>query len=280
MSKKYFIPIFGGIDYRLSKLFSLEEDLTTDYHGSIDISVCEKTEPDEIIASMITGKPPQEHGILGSMHYTNPLVRKVEEILPEWGEMYRRKIYTNKGWDFCRRRRYIESEIETSTVFDQNICARPLFLPSYNPEIQWLIFRNTIRANEYPGLGEKESEKLIEKNFQWRKKVLEKELKRDYDLLMIHFQYIDSIQHVYYENNWDMEKVRKAYDRIGSYCNELIKSASSNGFDETIILSEYGVPSRTDSGDSHHRTPFYPSTTPLSGKSINVENILNQIELL
>jgi predicted AlkP superfamily pyrophosphatase or phosphodiesterase len=258
--RRVFVVIFGGMDYNRIRDFNLENICQHNTFGRLRTDCTESTQPDEIIASLITGRLPNEHGVNGSLHYTNPNIQWVERKLPNRLSTIRKDIYTHLSRLFkdfsSSRRRYIASDIQTDTIFDQIESSKPLFIPSYNPEIQWCVYRNTIRPSEHPGLGTQGAIELIKKNYFWRRQVLQSELTKGHKLLMTHFQCVDSFQHVFDEDLDDLQPVQRKYNEIDKYCGELKEQAYNQGFDNVVFMSEHGKPS-TKSGQTHRRSAFY-----------------------
>lgn len=261
MGQKTLIVIFGGGDKSyLDKYSANHLSQGQEHYGKVATKAIPRTEPDEIIASFLTGQTPDVHGVVGSNHYTNPIIQRLENRLPTTLVGLRRRFYDYvddaiDGFN-CKYRRYLASEIKGSTLFEEIPDSKGLFIPSYNPEIQWCIYRNTIRPNEYPELGVDGAQELIEKNFYWRKYRLNKALDDDQNLLVVHFQFLDSMQHIYYQHLNDEQTVRKAYERIDSYGEQLLTTALSKGWDNIVFMSEHGRVA-PNSEQTHRRRAFY-----------------------
>lgn len=257
------VIIFGGMDSERIDQFGLKSVIDGEYQGTIDISTINNVQPDELLATFLTGCPSSDHGVQGSMHFTNKRVQKFDNILPNILVSFRRWLYSfldNNISRFDNRfRRWIAADLDCDTIFEKISNSKPICIPSYNPEPQWCIYRNTIRPNEYPDLGEAAARELIEKNLHWRKSKLTSALEGDYSLIMIHFQFIDSIQHLYGQNLDDTDKIREAYHRMDDYAAELRTQAAEVGIENIIFMSEHGRPHPAD-GKIHYRNPFFNST--------------------
>jgi hypothetical protein len=256
------VLIIGGADKGIAE----SEDLVNfDLNGFNELKIDSKeTEPDEIVADLITGEKREIHSIKGSMHFTEPRLDKFERKINEYyvGRKtigLRRMIYDHIESINGDRRRYTKGEIKSSTLLD-NDDSKAVCLPSFNPEPQWCIFRNTIRIGEY-GLGEKEAKELIEKNFFWRKHKLEHSIEREPEFLIAHFQYIDSHQHLFYEypEQRNLDKVKNSYREMDEYLGKVLEKAGEHGFENILIMSEYGLPAKEEdsAGDTHSRNAFY-----------------------
>lgn len=257
------VVIFGGADFELIRRFGLS-NLQLENFGRTNTAAIPSTEPDELIATLLTGVTRSGHGIRGSMHFTNERVQWIENRLPNVLPLVRRSLYqtldSTFDWFECERRRYVASDFQSPTLFDTVPCARPISVPSYNPEPQWCIFRNTIRDYEYEALGFAEANELIEKNYHWRLHQLRNHLNDGNSLLMIHFQFIDSYQHIYYEQKGWWGPVKEAYRRIDQLAGEILERGEEAGFDQIVYLSEHGRP-RRDHTEVHHRNGFFASTS-------------------
>lgn len=274
------VVIFGGMDSERVDQYGLTSLTAGKYHGEIDTSAVSNVEPDELLATLITGRPPEEHGVSGSMHFTNPTVRRFDSKLPDVLVSFRRWIYDYLSdvfnWFDCRFRRWVAADLECDTLFEVIPQSKPLFIPSYNPEPQWCIYRNTIRPHEYPDLGETGARELIEKNLHWRQHNVEKALEGEDTLIVAHFQFIDSIQHVYEQNLKDSESVEEAYRRADKYAGELRDRAASAGIKNILFMSEHGRP-HPSADETHYQNTFFNSTWDFGTRSPRIEDMHDSI---
>jgi hypothetical protein len=155
------------------------------------------------------------------------------------------------------------------TLFDKVPDSNAVCVPAYNPEPSWAIRRNILDPAKYPDLGFSAADSLLLKNFNWRKRKLRRAVeKRVNKLTVVHFQYLDSLQHLYKEYGNDPERIKEGYEKMSSYVAD-VKARSDA--DRTIIMSENGA--YTHSSENIHRKEAYYSTDFDTWGSINMRDL-------
>lgn len=201
-----------------------------------------------IIAHLITGKTWKETYVMGEYYYTNPLIERLEKFIMRRipGEIktrvLREAIYHSLFR--CKRRKYIKSDLKCKTLFDIIPNSKAIYVPAYNPEPSWCLDRLIFDIRDFPELGEEAAIDLIEKDLYWRTKKLFRELSsKPYNLLMLHLQTLDSVQHLYlvYTRPPRIDKVYEYYKRIDMLAYE-IREMAKEKYDVILFLSEHGIP--------------------------------------
>lgn len=276
------VVVWGGADTKFLNKLDVSNLYFEDFYD-LELDLINKTEPDEFVACLLTGEDKDIHGISGSMHYQNKVLNQIESRLSNH-YIFKKTKGLRKGFYHAfnridsKKRRYIQKDYNIASIASKDSFSS-VCLPSINPEPQWCVYRNTIRQDEFTGLGEKEALQLIQKNFEWRKKKLKETLNEGNDLIMAHFQYIDSHQHLFYENKEykDLDKVKEAYRELDDYAGKLIDKAEEESY-KVIFMSEYGVP--TPEGNNTHASAAYYSTNLDWSGDLKITQMNSKIEEL
>ena len=258
------IVAFDGLDYELIKKYNCRNIMQNEF-GKIDNTTGMKTRiTSELFASFITGKTWKEHGVIGLRKITNKFLDYLEHKLNKIPLFHRMEgircrllnaLYPLKI--FCRV--YNKSDLKCKAIFDEIPNSKALFVPSYNPEPVFAL-GNIVQV--IPIFGVNTFLEVIEKEQFWREHVLFEELKKRYNLIMVHFHYPDWIQHLFGAPVRVEEKLREMYKRMDKLAGKIIKEAKKNGYDWILFMSDHGLPENFKGGE-HNKNAFYSSNIKL-----------------
>ncbi|MFB6185662.1 MAG: hypothetical protein ABEI86_02195 [Halobacteriaceae archaeon] len=95
--------------------------------------------------------------------------------------------------------------------------------------------------------------------------------------MSIHFQRLDSIQHVYHQDLGKLDPVYEEYEKIDNIAKNIKSQALTEGYDNILFLSEHGLPT-PDQGTGYHKPKGFYSCN----QTIDVEDpsILDFYDLL
>lgn len=213
----------------------------------------------ELFASFITGEPTETHGIIGlRQHDRSPIYNVYRRAL------HRESLENIKGFIRFRKTlksilgfdkpKYSKEDLNSKTFFEKVDRAKPLFVPSYNPDPRWQIGM-THRVIAYDG-----RDRIRHFTEQWTNSRLEDfwDLSHDFwNLVMLHLHDPDPQQDL------ELGNYEKDYRRLESVAEEIKEE-----FDEKwtiIFMSDHGLP--TENG--HNENAFYscnrelfPNKTP------------------
>lgn len=260
---KVLVVIFGGADYKYIKRFNCKNLMQKEFgKAKVDNLWHNRDVATQITSQLITGETWRKSGITGRKKYTNSrieyLEKKIFRDIPfeSLTRDIREGIYNSiKGLKF-KKRNYLKKDLRCKTLFEKIPNSKAIYVPSYNPEPSWALRRNILNPRNYPDLGIEGALDLLEKNFYWRKKKFMNALKKEYQLLMVQFQFIDSLQHLYMvytkEKKWD--KIKKGYVFIDNFSKKIKKNA--NNYDLILFISDNGSAARRYKF-THYQRPFY-----------------------
>jgi len=280
------VVLFGGVDYKFLNQFPVSA-LKQKEFGPVKVDCLWKNRDvaTQITSQLITGLTWKETGVRGRRKYTNPRVEVLEkgffQRLPfehRWRPLREGLYQCLPGFRF-EKRNYVKADLKCKTLFEKIENSKAVYVPSYNPEPDWALRRNILDPRKFPEFGEEGALDLLEKNFSWRRKKFLQELKKEYQLLMCQFQYIDSLQHLYiaYCEHPKMEEIRKGYARIDAFAEEIIRRAKH--YDLIFFLSDNGAAAHPSErlGRTHHNRPFYSLNIPMGLKEPNMRDFHDYI---
>lgn len=259
------VIIFGGADYKFIEEFNCTNLMQKEF-GKVTVDNLWKNRDvaTQITSQLISGKSWEKSGIKGRKKYTNPIVEKLEkQIFKKYKIPFQRKtghlregFYNTFSTLSFKKRNYLKEDFKCNTLFEMVHNSKAVYVPSYNPEPSWALRRNILDPRAYPEFGIRGALDLLEKNFFWRKKRFFESLKKNYQLLITQFQFIDSLQHLYlvYTKKPQMEKIKEGYYRI----EDLVKEIKNNAlnYDMILFISDNGA-AHEKGGSTHYNRPFY-----------------------
>lgn len=229
---RIFIVAIDGLDYYLVKKWRLKNLLQT-IHGTYNVSEFEKYDflTPIIWTSFITGKRPEEHGVLYWWSWGDFLDRLKWKPPFKWVKG-KRNFLKRIG---IKPKIVDKSTHKNITIFDLIKPSVALFIPGYNEPTK--IHEIYSRAFEKGGI--KEYEKMIVKIHKLRVKVLKNILNQNniWKIFMIWFDIADLFGHLYICKM--PEKIRKVYIDL----NKLISEIKDKVPKETLflIVSDHGI---------------------------------------
>jgi hypothetical protein len=265
MSSKTLVVAFDGMDKELVDQFDLKHIIQEEY-GSIDNQTgMTETFTSELFASFITGKNHEYHGVTSLTTRENDFIDSFEKRVK--GNRFfdkfsgiREALYEQVNFIDAEPRKYRKEDWEGDTIFEELDDSRPMFVPSYNPSIFWVI-GGDFRAVKCGYSIDEHIEFYEEREFNYRKRKLLHELESDIiparSFLMCHFHRPDMDHHFYGEKeiSFDEDRLEELYKMLDRFAKEIKEKALDKGYDTVIFMSDHGLPTRT----SHSENAFYSS---------------------
>lgn len=273
MTEKILVVAFDGLDKELIEEFELE-NIQQEEFGSIDNQTgMENIYTSELFASFITGKTPEEHGIVGLNKWKNSRGEILDTLVPKKLLETKRGMHrvreTLKSALDAEETKYDKEDLQVDTLFEKIDGSRPIFIPGYNPSTFW-----TIEADLRPlGFGKTPAETMGHydtREFSHRKEKLFSELDNEIiparDFLMMHFHRSDTFHHLYGDKdaNYEKDKLREMYNEMDELAGEIKEKARDKGYDYVIFMSDHGLPAKI----GHNENAFYSSNKELFSNSV------------
>ncbi|MDY6769128.1 MAG: alkaline phosphatase family protein, partial [Candidatus Nanohaloarchaea archaeon] len=253
MAGNVLVVAFDGMDKELIDKFDLDH-VTQDEYGQIDNHTgVKEINTDELFASFITGETWEEHGVTGIKEWDSPILNRIEGVFPKRGALFTIGDMAKDGikrFGGFERERYTREKIDCPTLFDRIDGSRALNIPAYDvtPGIEvfsWVL-------DKY---GIEHAEREARKEFRQRKEEFWAAMDEPASpLFMVHFHYIDSINHLYGDVLHDEEKLEAAYAEMDRFAGEILDAAEDR-YDTIIFMSDHGLPTATE----HNENAFYSS---------------------
>lgn len=251
------IVAFDGLDYELIKKYNCEE-IQQEEFGKIDNQTGIKhVMTSELFASFITGKTWKEHGMIGlGIKISSGFLDKIRNLLirvhPKLQALVDPLVAALSEINFFNltRREVMKKDLGCNTIFEEVENSRALFVPAFNPELNWAVGNNVLKPVEYEEYGIKETIELIERDQKHRKEELFRELKKGYDLLMVHFHKPDWYHHILWETG-RKEGIEGMYEEMEGLANRI--KGKAKGYDYIIFMSDHGLPTK----GAHNENAFY-----------------------
>lgn len=261
MSDKVLIVAFDGMDYELIKNYDLEY-IKQEEFGSIDNDTGIKYRyTSELFASFITGADSDEHGIVKLVKDDYNLLKRflrsglvpnnlVDNYRGFWRLNQITKSFIELFMDF-NDVKYSKEDLKTSTFFEEIDCAKPLFVPSYNPDLRWQL---SLPHNIAKVGSREEVREYCKKMTRSRLDDLDDLTLEFWDLIMLHLHDPDPMQDL------ELGGYRKDYERL----DEIAKAITEKFSDEwtIIFMSDHG---RME-GREHNTNAFYSCNKELFGE--------------
>ncbi len=261
------VVAFDGADYEYISKNNMSK-LKQKEFGRIDNDTkISQRVTSELFASFITGQTQEEHTAEGLRRYENEKIDWFESKLgKKWPLIkfrgIRETLYENINTiSGGYKRTYKKSDLAKETLFEKIENSKALNVPSYS-ENSWIDMWAAIILKKH---GVNSVLRHANAEFNYRKKELFDSLENDYNLLMAHFHYIDTIQDLFHKFNTEQggkEKIKEAYKETSELAGEIRQNAK---FDTVIFMSDHGLPE----GNEHNKNAFYscnhelfPDTTP------------------
>lgn len=273
---------FDGMDEELIREYNCENLLSLEEFGSIDNdSGMTSRVTSELFASFITGETHEEHGIKGLI--TTPEWKKkfVDLILHDY------LVENVRGFNRLKEmfnallgvdgRKYKRDDLECETIFEEIGASKALYVPSYNPEFNWVL------GSPVAGLGKGYSfERVAEEarhdtGVRLRQGTATQPALMDisksfWDFVMVHFHDPDTVQDIGVRGS----QLKEDYERLDSIAGEIIEEFGDEF--EIIFMSDHGMIETKGKYWEHNKNAFYASTTELfSGKKPQITDFYDKI---
>ena len=229
------------LDYRLVNRFGLDA-FKQRVWGTIDVSEFRKYKllTPVIWTSFITGKPPEEHGVLHWWTWGR-LLDRIRYYPPFKWVRGKRRILEKLGF---KPRLVDRSHIKSSTIFDVVKPSIPLFVPAYNdPEWYHREYNRALRSSV------KELEEAVLKVHKMKLDALMESLSREWKLLMVWFDVIDLFSHMYYPHR--LGKIEWIYRLVALQVRKIAKHTPPDTL--ILIVSDHGI----DENGLHYPKAFW-----------------------
>ncbi|MDY6769127.1 MAG: alkaline phosphatase family protein [Candidatus Nanohaloarchaea archaeon] len=257
MTQNVLVIAFDGMDKELIDQFDLDH-VTQDEYGQIDNHTdITRIKTGELFASFITGKTWKEHGIRGLKGWDSEFMNAVEGAVPNREPFYSwaarvKDVFTRATG--VERRTFTREDLACPTMFDTVPDAVAVNVPSYNENAGIEVFSKVL--DQY---GIEYAEREAEKEHRERTIEFWDAMEGEaHTLLMAHFHYLDSINHLFGDVMEDEERLEAAYRKIDEFAGEIIEEASGR-YDTIIFMSDHGLPE----GPGHNENAFYSSNVEL-----------------
>lgn len=184
-------------------------------YGRVEINVRPLFTP-IVWASFITGAGKEKHGIYGLHKWRNRFVDRLRNWLLETTLPPKIGKQLVLGEAFLRfiglePRFYDRSDVKVPTIFDYVDRHIAISVPSYNEDsVNALLQKKELEAL-HSGSRKlmKETEELAWKVFRAKRKKTLNLLRGDWDIFMVHFYFLDPLQHLFW---YDSERISRAYE--------------------------------------------------------------------
>jgi predicted AlkP superfamily phosphohydrolase/phosphomutase len=190
-----------------------------------------------IWASFITGKTPEEAGIIDTAKWDSRFVQKLKKFLFNIGLS---RLISGKGKYLerlgFRKVAYSKADLNVSTIFDLVEKSFAISVPSYNE----MPMHREIGRELWEAIGNRELEKRVEEKawrfFNQKKNKLFEILDGDWQLLMTHFFVTDVLQHMWWYRE---DYIRDLYGKMDKLVGE-IKGKVNDKNTLVLVISDHG----------------------------------------
>jgi len=211
-------------------------------------------------ASFITGKEPEEQGVVGPHRWDKPWAQWLMKTSIKVSKKLHLPNIKGKGkvlekLDLAHRRMYNREDFKNRgvpTIFDYVEKKVTIGVPSYD---EW-GFPGILDAIGNPIKEKRLAEKAWLKFYRTKEKVLEL-LDSDWELFMVHFHIVDTIQHIWWHKE---DYIAGLYEEMDKTVKEIKTKLPKNTF--MLIVSDHGLLK----GD-HTPYAFYSCNEPLNLKN-------------
>ncbi|MFB6295106.1 MAG: alkaline phosphatase family protein, partial [Candidatus Nanohaloarchaea archaeon] len=196
------------------------------------------------------GETWEEHGIVGLKKEDAGGEQLFDRVLHTVPAAVKDRLNTGFTQRLLKRVRpdstlYRREDLQVDTLFDAVDAAEALNVPVFSP--------NTYYHRKFIGFelgfGKDTVRRDLEAEHAYRRTETEDAISGDAALVMSHFFYPDTFQHLYPR---DEEKRAAMYRRMDDLAGEL-RDAAEDRFDTVIFMSDHGLPTK----DAHNENAFY-----------------------
>lgn len=224
MRRRCIVLIFDALEYSLVERYDLKVFKQAIY-GKVEVPLSPRFgEPatPQVIASFLTGK--MQNKTMYFKEFGNPILDFLDKHITFQPLRNFAKMLI-KG-----RKKPVRIK---NTIFEKVKNSKAISVPCYNEEID--INDKMRYAYKNYSKEDKRFYEIMEEGFNHRKKELFQALNENYNLIVVHFYFLDLIQHKLRE---EYDKILKYYKKAGELVKEVKRKIGKN--DLLIILSDHG----------------------------------------
>lgn len=266
MSEKVLVVAFDGMDKDLIEKYSLENIVQQEF-GSIDNSTnISSIKTSELFASFITGETYKKHSIKGLKPKKPLRDRFINYLFPKiilrWVRGTHRLKNALMTEESNKRSIYQKQDLTCDTLFEKIDASLPLFIPSYNPSIYWILGmpHHVIKNyNENRFIKEaRHDTKIRLENGSATQPGFFKITKEFWDFVMLHLHDPDGFQDTGHGD------LREEYERLDRISREILEEYKDEW--TVIFMSDHGCPEKGVGPQEHNRNAFYSCNRELFGE--------------
>lgn len=254
------IVAFDGMDYEMIKEHNLD-NIPQEEFGEISLDGVNSVKTTELFTTFITGETYEKHGVKGIKKkiFGNPYLEKVDSLLSRTyigtkTVILRQALYESINSIDYMEKAHRKEDYELETIFEKVDAGKALFVPGYNPEMEW--------ASGFPMTSLEKGftrDQVVEKMRELTKRRLEKFWNLNHgfwDLVMLHVHDPDEVHHMF------LEDYEEDYRRLDNIAGEIIDEF---GEENTVIfMSDHGFPTKF----AHNENAFYSCNKELFGEKV------------
>ncbi len=271
MGERILVVAFDGLDYERIQEYGLTHIPQKEF-GRIDNDTgIRSRKTAELFTSFITGETWEEHGVVGlkksEQDGKEPIVERMLHMTPA---TIKDRLHFNTLQTLLERVRpesehYTRDDIQITTIFDDIPGSQAVNMPVYsnNTYLARMLIGYEI------GFGTETVRRDLEAEHTQRRKETFDAIEREPPLVISHFFYPDTMQHLYPRNE---DTLKTMYQRIDDLAAEISKAAQDR-FDTVIFMSDHGIPTK----DAHNTNAFYSCNADIG---LNTPHITDFYDLL
>jgi hypothetical protein len=263
-NEKSLVVAFDGLDKELIDEYELE-NIRQEEYGSIDnYTGIKERMTSELFASFITGKTYEEHGVTGLSTDLTFGDKLAKYVFSEWLAKRVRGVHTLRQWLMDHRStkniNYTKKHLQTDTIFEKIDMSLPLYVPSYNPEVYWLLGHPHLINRNY------DTERFMkEARYDTELRLREGtatqaalfDVNKDFwDFIMFHVHDPDAFQDTH------VGDLEEEYRRLDDIAGEILEEFE--GW-TVIFMSDHGRPDGSKGAHEHNKNAFYSCNKELFG---------------
>ncbi|WP_414837769.1 alkaline phosphatase family protein [Candidatus Nanosalina sp. VS9-1] len=265
MTENVLVVAFDGMDKELVEEFDLE-NIPQEEFGDIDNSTGIKNRmTSELFASFITGETYRDHGVEGLSKKLTFRDKISKHLIPDFLVSHVRGFRTLR--DVIKQSKsledtnYIRDDLQVETIFEEIDASLPLYVPSYNPSMYWLVALPHAVVRYY---GE---ERFVEESRHDTEVRLRQgtatqpaffDVSKDFwDFIMLHLHDPDAFQ------DTGLGDLEEEYERLDDIAGQILEEYGDEW--TVIFMSDHGRPEKKSGPHEHNKNAFYSCNRELFG---------------
>lgn len=265
MNEKVLVVAFDGMDRELIQKFELENIPQEEFGGIDNDTEISERMTSELFASFITGETYEEHGAKGLVDNLTCRDKVAKFLIPNFLVSHVRGFRSMKELvkesKSLKNTKYVKEDLQVQTLFDKIDASLPLYVPSYNPSIYWLL------ALPHGAVRYFEEERFVEESRHDTEVRLRQgtatqpaffDVTKDFwDFIMLHLHDPDAFQDTH------LGDLEEEYERLDDIAGEIL---DEYGDEWTVIfMSDHGRPEEKSGPHEHNKNAFYSCNRELFG---------------